>query len=281
MRFFLICIFLFGIFSKTLSIELETFKLADSLYTSGNFFQAAIEYERVMFYSKNSEEKNQALYQKALCYKEMGDFHESFKVLQRITLYGIPQNKRNLYIYETALMAFLSDENSQCERMLILLLQSEMDSSLNSNIQLLGALNYIMIGDFVSSKNYANSYLKTVNDTNKLHFQALEKLYSKKNIPRLKNEKTLNWIGIAPGFGQMYVGKVGEGLTNLVMNIAVFSFGVYQVVNGFYVTGYFVGTLSINKLYFGGRTRASNLLQATNKNKLVGFQNDLRQCLNL
>jgi TM2 domain-containing membrane protein YozV len=173
-------------------------------------------------------------------------------------------------------MAYMSNEYSQCERILIILSQSRPDSAMKVNLQLVGALNYIMLNNFDSSYSYAKRYLVLVHDTSAASLHALDELYSRRNLPRLKNEKTLFWIGIVPGFGQMYVGKVGEGIANLALNIAFFSFGVYEALNGFYFTGYFVGTLSINKLYFGGRTRASNLLKSTNQNRLTEFQDRVK-----
>ena len=96
-------------------------------------------------------------------------------------------------------------------------------------------------------------------------------------MPKIKNEKVFEWISIVPGMGQMYVGKPGEGLMNIGLNLAAFSFGVVQILNGCYFTGYFVGTLSINKFYFGGRTRAKNLFKETNQVRLNAYHNRMKE----
>ena len=279
MRYFLICIFLSGMFSEAISSEKSDIDYADSLYNTGNYFEAAIEYERTFYYSKDVQIKNQSLYRKALCYKRLGNYQESFRSLERISYFGVSPEKRDLYQYESALMAYLVDEYVKCNKYLVLLSSAELDSAMQVNIFLLGALNSVMIKDFDQSRNYSKKYISSVNFGNELDTVRLSVLFSKKNLPKLKNEKTLFWVGLVPGFGQIYAGKPGEGITNSLMNAAVFTFGVYQMINGFYFTGYFVGALSINKLYFGGRSRAEYILKVRNQEKLKSFHNRLNDYL--
>ena len=267
MRFCLICIFLFVLFSKVRSNN-----TADSLFKNSEFFEAAIEYERLFYYSKDLNDKNFFLYKKSLCYKALGEYQEAFEHLKRISLFGLEQEARDLYNYETAIVAYLAGEFTHCETTLLILSRSSLDSAHYKNVCLIGALNSIMLTDFEASKRYTKDFMVLNNDTTAQRLNELDLIYKKGKLPKLKDKKKLHWIGIVPGFGQMYVGKVGEGLTNLGMNIAAFAFGVYQIWHGFYVTGYFVGALSINKLYFGGRTRAENQLKITNNNKLTEFQ---------
>ena len=279
MRCFLTCIFLLGVFLKVISNSPTVKEYADSLYRNGAYFEAAIEYEREFFYSLDVESRNAALYSQAQCYKSLGQYKKSLLTFQRISLFGMPSSKRDSIHYESALTAFLSSDFKQCNRYLVTLSKSSLDSSMQSKLDLIGALNSIMLGEMELSKSYATEYVKYTSNSPELDLEQVEELYRKRNLPKMKSEKTLFWLGLVPGFGQMYAGRTGEGITNSVLNLVAFSYGVFQVLNGFYLTGYFVGALSINKLYFGGRTRAENLLEDRNHNELVDFQAEIKNFL--
>ena len=54
-----------------------------------------------------------------------------------------------------------------------------------------------------------------------------------------------------PGLGQVYLGKPMEGAFNFALNLSFLSIGAFQIIEGYYITGYFVGVIGLNKVYFG------------------------------
>ena len=56
----------------------------DSLYAQGDYFEASVEYERMIFRGKNQADINHYKYKKALCYKKMGQFERALNELQPI-----------------------------------------------------------------------------------------------------------------------------------------------------------------------------------------------------
>lgn len=275
MRYFLICIFLCGMHFPGYSGNSDK---ADSLYNVGEYFKSAIAYERSFFYATNYKEKNEFRYKKSLCYKNLGEYSEALDELINLNLFGLKPETQSKYLYQTALIAYLAEDFTRCQTTILQLEKYKLNTVESQNLYLLGALNQIMLADFEKSKSYARNYLQasTNNENNTIIDSVLNIWYGKKNLPKLKKEKIFEWINIAPGFGQIYTGRIGEGLSNIALNLAAFGFGVYQVLNGFYFTGYFVGTLAINKFYFGGRKRATNLFKHTNQERLIAFNHNIK-----
>jgi tetratricopeptide (TPR) repeat protein len=259
--------------------------IADSLYTSGNYMDAAIEYERIIYESGNLSGKNKILYKKALCYKYMEQYDKAQHTLMKINFLRTKRADHLKYRYELALCSYLASDFNQVEKDLRLLMKFDPKPKLQQKIYLLQTLNSIMQGKIDLAERIAADYVHVTCTLNQSEEECLklkddvEALFNKKNRPKLRKEKVFNVVKIVPGMGQIYAGQTAEGLFNMGMNLAAFSFGVYQVWKGFYLTGYFVGTLSINKFYFGGLTRAEHLLEIHNETEIRKFHEQVRNAI--
>jgi len=249
------------------------------LVKQGNYFEAAIAYERLYYFTHDYKLKNRYRFQKALCYKSIGDYQTAEKELNKINLFGLSADEKREITYQTILVSYLAEDYEQSNRAFLLLDTTNLDSLSKKTIYLVGTLNSIMLLDFKQSELFALQYARLTCQPEELSevSKQIHGWYTKKQMPKIKNEKVFEWISIVPGMGQMYVGKPGEGLMNIGLNLAAFSFGVVQILNGCYFTGYFVGTLSINKFYFGGRTRAKNLFKETNQVRLNAYHNRMKE----
>ncbi len=272
--------FLFGLSFQTFSNEAT---IADSLFNNKAYFDAAIAYERLIYFSTNFKEKNYFNYKKALCYKALRNFDKAKNILEKINPLGQSPEITNSIAYERALISYLDEDFEGCAKSLLLVNFENYDKNQQENLYVVATLNNIMLQNFKESEKYALKYAElSLSPENYILAKAsIESLYSKKSLPKIKNAKVFEWLNIIPGFGQFYVGRIGEGFTNIALNLTFFSFGVYQIINGFYFTGYFVGTLSINKFYFGGRTNAKNAFTEVNKNNLVAFNKKIREKLSV
>ena len=77
-KFFFSFIFLCGIFSSSGATGLK----GDSLYASGKYFEASIEYERMIFNAESKADMYYYKYKKALCYKQLKSFDKALDELQ-------------------------------------------------------------------------------------------------------------------------------------------------------------------------------------------------------
>lgn len=264
-------IFLCGIFLTSSASTLKS----DSLFVAGKYFEASIEYERLIFQAQNREDLNYYRYRKALCFKKMRQFGRALDELQP-TYFADPEDSLyRLVCYEQSLCFYLNGEPARALWKIDEYLHRSNDSasyryfmpvrilSLNETRQWDEAQKCFL--EYVAMQHFSPEKKSEME-------QLVNNLYGKKNRPRIKSEnKAENLSRFIPGLGQIYAGNTGEGIINFLINAAVLTFAGYQVYNGFYLTGYLAGLGFFNKTYHGGMKRAGDLVVQKNKKLMVDF----------
>ncbi|MFY9151793.1 MAG: hypothetical protein WAO52_07265 [Prolixibacteraceae bacterium] len=282
-KYFFSFIFLCGIFSSSRASELK----GDSLYASGHYFEASIEYERMIFKSESQANLYFYKYKKALCFKQMKDFDRVINELQPLYFANSYDSLFQRVYYEQSLCYYLNGDPKKALWKIDEYFHRSTDTTsysvfmpvrllcLNETFQWAEAqecfLRFIKVQNFNSDKD---AEMK----------QMVNNLYLKRNLPRIRKiKKAENLSRFFPGSGQIYAGKTGEGLVNFLLNATVLTFAAQQVYNGFYITGYLAGLGFFNKTYHGGIKRSGILAEQKNKALMVNFNsriNDaIRSCL--
>ena len=256
---------------------------ADSLFFIGQYKEASLEYERIIAFSKNQIEINEARYHKSECYKQLSMFDKALNELLKISYWNLADSSRSKFRYETALCSYLSGNFNETLLQIGLLEQTDIKliPSKQNTLLLIKALTYNELMQWEKAYGAAivyvdHQYSGPVADSLK---QILVKQYSKRNLPKIRSEKKANVLRMLPGLGQAYAGNVTEGIVNFTLNLAFLSFGAYEIYKGFYITGYFVGAIGLNKVYFGGHARTAFLLQKNNYKKQRQFCDNLKSIL--
>ncbi len=256
----------------------ETTK-CESLYASGQYFEASIEYERLIFQAEDQSKLNYYKYKKALCYKKMGEFNRAIEELQPI-YFSTPDDSLFRFVcYEQALCHYLTGEPARALWKIDEFFHRSSDSA---SFHYFMPVKILALNETYQWDEAKNSFLEFVRmqdfseeEKAKLE-QEVNKLYDKKHRPRIKSvKKAENWSRFIPGAGQIYAGKGGEGIVNFLINASVLAFAGYQAYNGFYITGYLAGLGFFNKTYHGGMKRAGVLAQQKNKKQLVNFNREI------
>lgn len=256
---------------------------ADSLFVLNQYKTASIEYERIIAFSTDQFEINEARYKKSLCYKKLNLFDKAQFELLKISYWNLPDSLLVKYRYETALCSYLAGGFNDALFQIDLLKQSgiKLNASNQSTLFILKALSYneLMLWD----KGYeaACAYIDNVCSKQKADSlkQLLAKQYSRRHLPKIRSEKKANVLKMLPGLGQTYAGNFGEGALNFTICLAFLSFGAYEIYEGFYITGYFVGAIGLNKAYFGGHARTTFLLKRNNYRKQRRFCDEVKKIL--
>lgn len=270
-KFFFSFMFLCGTFLNSNA----TLSKSDRLYASGKYFEASIEYERLIFQSENLADINFYKYKKALCYKKMSDFEKALDELQPIYFSNPEDSLYKLISYEQSLCFYLNGEPARALWKIDEFIHRSADSasfdvflpikilSLNQTMQWLEARNSFLL--FVRMQNFSPEEKTELKQT-------IFNLYDEENRPRMKSvKKAENLSRFFPGVGQMYAGKAGEGIVNFLINASILTFAGFQVYKGFYITGYLAGLGFFNKTYHGGIKRAGVLASQKNKELMVDF----------
>lgn len=275
--------FSFIFLCETFLISNASPQKCDSLYDSGNYFEAAIEFERMIFQAKDLSEINFYKYRKALCYKKMNQFDQALNELQPIYFSNTRDSLYTLVCYEQSLCFYL---NSEPERALWKIDEFMHRSPDSASFQYFLPLKILCLNATFQWNEARESFLQFVDMQNFSIESKLEKeqivmnLYKKKNRPRMKSVKKAEHLSrFFPGSGQIYAGVGSEGIINLLINASILTFAGFQVYNGFYITGYLAGLGFFNKTYHGGIKRAGVLAAQQNKEIIVGFNDKITKLI--
>lgn len=251
----------------------------DSLYASGQYFEASIEYEQMIFNAKSQADLYYFKYKKALCYKQLKKFNRALDELQPMYFSNTGDSLFLRVCYEQSLCFYLNEEPAKALWKIDEYFHRSADSAsfnlflpikllcLNESFQWNEA--HECFKQFIEMQHFAPEKKAEV-------LQMVNKLYKKRNIPHIKSlKKAENWSRFLPGFGQIYAGKTGEGIVNFLINTTILAFAAQQAYNGFYITGYLAGLGFFNKTYHGGIKRAGILATQKNKELIVGFNSEI------
>jgi tetratricopeptide (TPR) repeat protein len=274
-KFFFSFIFLCGIFLSSRATGLK----GDSLYASGRYFEASIEYERIIFNAKSQDELYHCKYKKALCYKQLKNFDRALDELQPMYFSNSNDSLFQRVCYEQSLCFYLNGEPSKAlwkideyfhrsaDTVSYLIFMPVKLLCLNETLQWKDAheclLHLIQMQNFSPEKEAEMQ-------------QMVNNLYKKRNLPNIRSiKKAENLSRFLPGSGQVYAGKTGEGIANFLINASILAFSASQAYNGFYITGYLAGLGFFNKTYHGGIKRAGILVSQKNKELIANFNNGI------
>jgi hypothetical protein len=256
---------------------------ADSLYLAAQYFEASIEYERLIFHAKDAQELNYSKYCKALCFKQMKDFARSVEELQTIYFTDANDSLFQRVCYEQSLCHYLNGEPAKALWKIDEYFRRSNDST---TFEVFLPIRLFSLNDtqrWDDAKSCFIQYIKMQDLSPEKQLKLIEKvdsLYAKKNRPKMRSaEKAENWSRFIPGAGQIYAGETGEGIINLLINSSILVFAGHQVLNRYYITGYLAGLGLFNKTYHGGMKRAATLASQKNEALLSDFNSKIRSMI--
>lgn len=278
-KFFFSCTFLCGIFLSSEGKE----GVADSLYVSGKYFEASIEYERLIFNAQDQSNLYYFKYRKALCYKRLKEFGKALEELQPIYFANSADSLFLRVYYEQTLCYYLNGEPAKALWKIDEYCHRSADSASYRYFMPVKIICLNETYQWNEARNCFMSYIALQNFTSEKETEMkliVENLYSKRRIPHIRSiDKAENWSRFIPGSGQIYAGKTGEGVVNFLINASLLAFSAQQVLNGFYITGYFAGLGFLNKTYQGGIKRSGVLASKSNKEQLVRYNTEINELI--
>ena len=251
----------------------------DSLYASGQYFDASIEYERLIFNSENQASQYYYKYKKALCFKKLKEFDRATEELQPMYFSNANDSLYQRVCYEQSLCFYLNGEPAKALWKIDEYFHRRTDTvsykifmpvrllCLNENFQWNEAKECFM--RLIQMQNFTPEREAQME-------QVVNTLYNKRNLPHIRSvKKAENLSRFFPGSGQIYAGKTGEGIVNFLINASILAFSADQALNGYYITGYLAGLGFFNKTYQGGIKRSGILASQKNKELIVNFNSEI------
>jgi TM2 domain-containing membrane protein YozV len=231
-----------------------------------------MEYERIYFVSRGSEEKSLALLKKSYCQKKLGNYESAIVSLTRAENGKISDSLKFLISKEHALLCYLNDDCSNAELML-----GQLDQLVKDTLKQYDYLYLkIIVKNELMQWDESTALLKKYVKHNHviLDEQTQEALFKH---PKLLNAKTARVISyIIPGSGQIYSGHVFRGLTSIGFQGGSLLYTILAVQNKFYLTGIFTGFGLMQMFYFGGARYAAFLAEKENAKKSDAYNKKIR-----
>jgi len=271
-KFYLICIFLF----VHSSISSQNLKKADDFFKNKNFKEAYLEYERIIFSTKNNEEKILCKLKKANCYKQLGEFEKAQKTLENLNLKNLDDSLKIKIFYEIALCSYLNGDFKNAENQFLQMNFFIKDKKVLEKYYILQILNYNQLGKWKKAKEifllYANEKINK-----EFLISNINEIYDEKNFPKIKSTKRAYYLSMfIPGSGQIYAGYFKEGILSFIFHISSISLGIWEITLKNYFTSYVLGAGLLQKFYFGNLRRAEYLTEKHNYLKLKKFNENLK-----
>lgn len=272
-RFFLICIYLLGISST--NIEAQGFYKADSLFNSKKYLRSAIEYERVVFYSKDMKEVIKAKYKKALCYRNLNNHERAVGELQTINIRFVKGDLRIKIIYEKVLNLYCLERFNEALINIDKVLFFEKDPNKFKDLIPYRVLCLNSLRKWKKAKEVFVECVEGMDldtDTKKAYLDEIEGMYGKKGVPKYYNPETAaDWSRFIPGAGQFYSGHIKEGIFAMGLNASFAAIGLYHLYYEYYCTAYVFGFGMLYEAYTGGMRRVAKLAEDKNINTMTDF----------
>ena len=271
---YLICIFLCVPF--LIKGQADTvFTEGDDLYTSGEYRLSSIAYERVVYLINDHQLKSEAYLRKAYALKKLGHYEAAQKNLERVKLAGLNDSLSFLIRYETALNAYLGGNYSDGLSQMVQMDHYLADSQLLAQKMYLHILILNELQSWIEASEMCRKYLKLAGsniDTDTLYEFAAD--------PGLKKIKKAQYLStFMPGTGQIYAGRPGKGILNVLLQMSALGFAVINGYYGYYITGFLLGFGFLQSFYFGGIRQAERFAEQYNKALVRSYNNRLKEII--
>lgn len=270
-KFYLTCIFLFAICITKGQQAADMNKTADSLFLAGQYFEAAIQYERVLFSAEDTSQVRHAVFGKLQCLKQQGLFKEAVRFINASRTDNLPDHLNYKLYYEQMLCAYLG---GNFENALAIIEQAKLNFPDAAAEPSVDAIKIMSLNELRRWEEAAEVYASFVSKTGIPAPEA--DLYKK--IPALKSVDKAGWLStFIPGGGQFYAGRPLEGVLSILIQGAGIYYGIISFQEKYYLSAWLVGAGIFGSFHMGSVRRSEALVNQYNKKKAYEFNSKVRK----
>ena len=237
----------------------------------------AVELERIVFESEDPFEVNNALVEKAFCYKQCRRFADAASTLGRVRMYMLPPQEQSEVLYEKELCSYLAGDFEAAAAYI-----EEADANgagAGPERLMLDALVFGECGRWAESKDKAVALVSSLYEGDELEYAlaGLEEQYA--GIPELKSSDKALALAFLPPLGHCYTGHYEEGALSMLLNAAAAGWCVWQCLEGFWISGLLGGGIALNYTFMGNQERCAWLVEKYNPDALRQFNDSLKDLI--
>lgn len=261
-----ICFLLALALNSAAAAEITPTALADSLFENGRYYDAATEYERVLFQNPDTALIRQARMKLIQAYARNGEISKAEGLL--VELSGDGDSAEWAARFDLALGYLRQKEYADARSELFNLMTMTKDSAQRRTLSRETGWLSVETGDFGGA---ADEFAPVGDSTLAAECRKLTRL------PARNPGLAMLASTIIPGSGELYTGNVGLGLSSFAANAAVIAGVIYCVDRKLYLDAALLATLLFGRFYSGSRSNAYDLARDFNERVRQQAARDLKR----
>lgn len=242
-------------------------EFADYLLKKQNFYQAITEYKRFIFYHPESQLINNAYYQIGLCYKYGKKYGLARNFFEKVLDAQVDNSLKRAACLAIA-KTYIDDKDFEAARF-------ELDELIKDNpaetseIYYWKGITYLheykwKAAQIEFSRARAGSSSINAKWLDSIQ-ESLPYIEEALHLPYLSEKKALLLSTIIPGSGQIYAGKVMDGIISFVFNASMVYFTMERVKADDRLGAGLIVSVGLLRFYHGGRHNALQAAQEANE----------------
>ncbi len=281
-KYFLTCIFLCALYL----IEVKSQSIKDNNLNSEAYDLELLKLERAYFDllnirdSTNSEaekqiQRNEIILQKVYCHKKYNKFEAANETALRLDMNDLPDSNHYKYRKEIMFSFYILNKFEDAYNQIIQYKLITQDSTYKNKLDFWEILTLSSLKKYDQADSLIANYSQ-IKSNIPFYF---DKTNSYKNIKIYKPKKAKVLATILPGAGMIYLGKTKEGLTSIALQAITLGWGIHNIYNKYYASGFFTGLGLFQTFYFGGINRTEILVEELNKTQSLKITNKYLEAL--
>jgi tetratricopeptide (TPR) repeat protein len=238
-------------------------QFAEYLFKEKNFYYAITEYKRFIFHHSESVFINYANYKIGLCYKKIKKYKLAQKFFEKV-LDNNPKDELKERAYFMLAQTYIDEGNFEAARFeLDELMQYSNSQEAISEAHYWKGISYLYQYKWKLAKKEFSQVIegKRVDISKKL----LSYIEAALNLPYLSKKKAMLLSTFLPGSGQIYSGKIIEGVISFILNGALGYFVWRKLEARDYLSAVLIFNFGLLRFYQGNRENAYKAAQEYNK----------------
>jgi hypothetical protein len=281
-KYFLICIFLCGL--CLIKVKSQTF--SENNQNSNAYELELLNLERAYFdlinYTDTTTslierqiQSNEIILQKVYCHKKNGKFEAANETALRLEMNNLPDSNQYKYRKELMFSFYILNKFEDAYNQIIQHKLITQDSAYINKLDFWEILTLSNLKKYEKADSLLANYSQKKNNI-PFYF---DKSNTYKNIKIYKAKKAKVLASIFPGAGMLYLGKTKEGLFSLALQAITLGWGIHNISNKYYASGFFTGFGLFQTFYFGGINRTEILVEELNKAQQLKITNKYLEAL--
>ncbi|TES90556.1 MAG: hypothetical protein E3J87_09730 [Candidatus Cloacimonadota bacterium] len=252
-------------FSFSFSYSNEIQRFADNLFKEGDYLRAIGEYQRISFFSSDSDSVDFSQFRIAECYRKLNDFTKAKNIYDNLFLKGVSNPELESRLVITSSICAINMGALESARLTLLELENKGVST--------DSIYYLLGITYLKERRWENTeaeFNKITTSTLKGHANQMLKEISTQDFKSPKVALLLSTF--IPGAGQLYASRPIKGIISFSLNLSLGYLTYKAGREDRKLDAFLLVYFGLQRFYFGNLEQARKYSTEHNQNLLDNIQ---------